>query len=259
MRQANQITEVPRGRPLYTAVRDELSHMIDAGEYPPGSQLPAEEELAKTLGVSRGILREALRELERDSVVTRRQGVGTFVNEPYKVLKSELSVNLGVTEIVESNGLVAGSSSVSVSREAADQRLSEKLRLKVGEGVFRIARVRTADGRPVVYSLDYVPETVACINLSTGPSNVSLYQLLEDEGRPVREGEAHVVPTKAGYDIGRILEINPDTIMLMIEQVDYDAKGDPVMFSQEFHLRQAFMFTVHRMRQEGVSRQARSA
>ncbi len=56
-----QVIEKPR---LYRQIADQLRALIDGGEYPPGSCLPAERELAKQLGVSRASVREALIALE---------------------------------------------------------------------------------------------------------------------------------------------------------------------------------------------------
>lgn len=60
------------------------SNLIDAilrGEYPPGSNLPAERELARLLGVTRPTLREALQRLSRDGWVEIRQGKPTIVKD----------------------------------------------------------------------------------------------------------------------------------------------------------------------------------
>ena len=56
-----------------------IKHMIVNGELRPGERLPAEKELAETLGVSRGSLREGVRALSLVGVLDIRQGDGTFV------------------------------------------------------------------------------------------------------------------------------------------------------------------------------------
>jgi GntR family transcriptional regulator, transcriptional repressor for pyruvate dehydrogenase complex len=60
-------------------ISEQLRRMILSGEYPPGSKLPPERELAKTLGVNRASLREALKKLEHLGLVLIRQGDGTRV------------------------------------------------------------------------------------------------------------------------------------------------------------------------------------
>ncbi|WP_288474369.1 FadR/GntR family transcriptional regulator [uncultured Pseudomonas sp.] len=71
-----QVIEKPR---LYRQIADQLRALIDGGEYPPGSCLPAERELAKQLGVSRASVREALIALEVIGLVDVRVGDGVRV------------------------------------------------------------------------------------------------------------------------------------------------------------------------------------
>ena len=57
----------------------ELRHLISGGGYAPGDRLPPERELMVQLDVSRATLRRALDTLERDGVIWRHVGKGTFV------------------------------------------------------------------------------------------------------------------------------------------------------------------------------------
>lgn len=67
---------------LYRQIADQLRALINTGEYPPGSRLPAERELAKLLGVSRASVREAMIALEVVGLVEVRVGNGVLVCEP---------------------------------------------------------------------------------------------------------------------------------------------------------------------------------
>ncbi|WP_199043873.1 FadR/GntR family transcriptional regulator [Glycomyces salinus] len=60
-------------------VIDGIKHMILEGELRPGERLPVEKDLAETLGVSRGSLREGVRALSILGVLDTRQGDGTYV------------------------------------------------------------------------------------------------------------------------------------------------------------------------------------
>lgn len=64
---------------LYRRIADQIAGLIDAGELPPGSRLPAERELARRLAVSRPSLREALIALEIEGRVEVRGGSGIYV------------------------------------------------------------------------------------------------------------------------------------------------------------------------------------
>ena len=89
------------------SVQDELRARIDRGEFPAGARLPSEPELAAELQVSRATLREALRAMELEGLLRRRQGSGTFVAEHPRMANS-LDVNFGVTDAIRAAGMTAG-------------------------------------------------------------------------------------------------------------------------------------------------------
>lgn len=65
--------------PLYFQVYTSLSERIKSGEFNPGDVLPAERQLVKDYGVSRITIVKALDLLERDHLIERQHGRGTFV------------------------------------------------------------------------------------------------------------------------------------------------------------------------------------
>jgi len=68
-----------RGRRMAEAVIEQLVALIQQGRLRPGDRLPAERELARELGVSRAVVREALVYLQQAGLVRTRQGSGTYV------------------------------------------------------------------------------------------------------------------------------------------------------------------------------------
>lgn len=68
--------------PLYHQLADLLLGRIRAGEYPLGSRIPSEPELARTFGIGRPTVRQATDRLIRKRCLERRRGSGTFVTEP---------------------------------------------------------------------------------------------------------------------------------------------------------------------------------
>ncbi|MEU0335894.1 FadR/GntR family transcriptional regulator [Streptomyces sp. NPDC006193] len=69
----------PRRVSAMEAVLGHLRGAIERGEYALGDKLPSEAELCRTLGVSRPVLREALRALQTMGLTVSRTGKGTFV------------------------------------------------------------------------------------------------------------------------------------------------------------------------------------
>jgi GntR family transcriptional regulator len=231
---------------LSFSIRDELAARIASGRFAPGTKLPAEPELAEELGVSRATLREALRSLEEDGFVTRTRGAGTFATHRPR-LRNNLDVNFGVTEAIHAAGMRPGTMQIAVHTDSATEQVAADLDLLVGDPVVVLERVRTADGRPVVFSRDVVSTTVvAASDVATMPVDGSLYEVLERVGHAVANGIVTVEPTVTDRDLAKLLKGKAGVPVLFLRQIDFDQVGDPVLLSEEHHLAEAFEFTVVR-------------
>jgi DNA-binding GntR family transcriptional regulator len=237
-----------RQRPRPNTTREELLAWIARGKVRPGAQLPPEPQLAGELGVSRPTLREALRSLEDEGVVTRSRGAGTFLSHRPR-LRNNLDVNFGVSDAIRQSGMEPGQKSAVTSIETVPDDERERLGLAAGEQVVVVERVRTADGRPVVVTRDILP-----VRLVEGRSEVlpllaggSLYEIMErDLGITIHHGVASFAPVRATKALASQLRVSRGSLLLYLEQVDYDQEGRPVLSSHEHHLADAFEFTLIR-------------
>ena len=75
---------MPNRKRLYRKIYDEISHLIDAGEFIPGNRLPTERALAERFHVSRPTIREAIIALEATGKVLVKTGSGVYVLEAKK-------------------------------------------------------------------------------------------------------------------------------------------------------------------------------
>src|SRR5213080_309321 len=237
-----------RARPRSVQVRDELSHRIDRGLLPAGSRLPSEPALATELGVSRATLREALRAMESEGLLRRMWGSGTFVADGRRVANS-LDLNFGVTDAIRAAGMTAGIASARHSMEPATVSEATRLGVPPGSDVLVVERVRTADGKPVVLSRDILPGRLLADRpeLADVMLQRSIYEVLEkDLGLVIHHGVASFRPVQADVTVARQLGIPRGELLLAIWQVDYSEEGTPLLSSYEYHLADAFDFTVLR-------------
>ena len=232
---------------LTEIAEQELRQAIARGTFRPGAQLPTEAELCQMLGVSRTVVREALRVLEEDGLVARRHGVGTFVRD--RPILKNLNFNFGITEMIESAGSISGTSHLAIRSETADREIAEQLRVAPDTPVVTVERVRTADGRPVVYSLDTLPEAVLR-RAEVDPQlflTQSIYNILQTSlGQVIEYGIARLLPMIAPDFVAEKLELPPSALALYIVQTDYSQEDQPVVYSREYHLPDAFDFIVWR-------------
>ena len=134
--------------PRYAQVARRLTEAIERGEYLPESALPAERELAASLGVSRVTVRQAIAQLAERGLVVRRHGSGTFVSPSAQAdrIQHPLSRLTGFTEDMRLRGLSAGGRVLSFELARPSAQEAVTLGLSAGQQVYRLRRLRTAGG-----------------------------------------------------------------------------------------------------------------
>ncbi len=235
---------------LASRVREEVRDRIMDGRFSDGLRLPPEVDLATSLGVSRTTLREALLQLEQEGLLIRRHGHGTFVRASAR-LRGSLNSNLSATEVIRSHGMEPGTSHARIEEIVLDDDLAARLQRPAGTAAVRLERVRTADGRPVIFTLDVIPSSLFS-DAGVDPEvlldpALSLYRLYADRlGRSITDGQASIRLTRADALAADRLGIPIGSPILRLEQVDVTAEGEPVLASVESYVADTFEFSVHR-------------
>lgn len=237
-------------RTLAHQVRERLRARILSGRFAPGSQLPSEVELARSFGVSRTSLREAVLQLEQDGLLLRRHGHGTFVRST-QLLHTRLNMNLSATELIRAHGMEPRTQDVGILHSEATEHQADRLGITAGAPVVVFERVRTANGRPVVFTRDVMPATLfeaASVDpLELVSYSRSLYQFLADRlQRSVVDGIAHISPEVASGQLVARLQVPEGTPLLLLEQVDSDASGSRLLLSWDHYVGHVFDFVIHR-------------
>jgi GntR family transcriptional regulator len=236
----------PGGRPLLAdVVRDGLRREVIRGAYEPGSRLPNEDALAAHFNVSRATVREAVRGLVEEGYLARRQGSGTYVTAR-PLLRNSLDTNFSYTSYLESTGVRAGRRILGLTTIPATLIVAERLHLEPGRPIVELRRVRTADDRPAVYSIDHLPADIVDVERDADALGGSVYALLAARGHPVRHAEAVVAPASADADLGAVLDVAPGTLLQHLQQVDVDVTGRRVLYSLEWHNPEVMELRVYR-------------
>jgi len=235
-----------RNRPLLPdVIRSELRRAIVEGEFPPGSKLPNEDTLCSRFGVSRITLREAVRGLIEDGYVIRRQGAGTFVTQG-PTLRNSLDTNFSYTEYLESIGVRASKEVLEARRIPASEAVAEDLNLAAGAEVVEVRRVRIADGKPAIYSIDSLPVDIVDAKKDAKAFSTSLYRLLAERGHVVDHARTVILPVIADIALGKLLQVEAGTPLQHLKQIDFDTGGRPVMRSLEWHVPSVIELRVYR-------------
>jgi GntR family transcriptional regulator len=228
-------------RTLVEEVTANLRRAIQTGALSLERELPAEPVLARQLGVSRGTLRAAIANLEHDGLLARHQGVGTFVVSHTKRLRNVLNRNYGITDLVRDIGGTPGTRDLAVSTVAAEKDIAEKLGIEVGEAVVIVRRVRTADDVPVARTIDFLPMSALEQRglddrwlYAAIAERDSLYAILHAVGLSADGAIADLRAVTADRDVAAALGLKVGVPLLLLSQIDYAARGDVVLYSDEY-------------------------
>src|SRR3954468_8671437 len=145
------LPSVPRENrivPLYHQVEQVIRHRIATRQYDPGLQIPSEHELGRELKVSRVTVREALRELVRDTLLVKAQGKGPFVAPELPKVLQPIKYNGFLEDLyqrVEQLQVI----SVDMARVPVIEKVRSILHLAPGvTEIVQIKRCRHGQGEP---------------------------------------------------------------------------------------------------------------
>lgn len=242
----DQAVKRPRAK-LPDRVRDSLLSDLFSNVYVAGDRLPNEDELAVRFEVSRATIREAVRGLVEAGYLVRRHGTGTFVTALPRH-RHTLNANLSYTAMIRDAGLEPGNKLIrQLVRPATDEEAGA-LAIEPGALVLFVERIRTADGRPVVYSTDRISKALLG-EAADGVIDSSLYVLLHGVGVGVRSALATLRPVVADQRLARLLHVQVGSPLQKIVQIHFDELGRPAMYSSEWHVPDIFELSVNRMRE----------
>lgn len=229
---------------LYLRVIDELKRNITSGKYT--EKLPSEFELSQMLEVPRSIIRKALLMLEEENIILKRHGVGLFVN-PQPIFSVGIEELNSVTEMIKQSGRTPGSRFLSTEMVLPSEEEIKLFKPKTLTHLANIERIRTADGTPVVFCIERVPEEL--LPLETVYYEDSLHELLESyANKRLDYAIAHVEPVGYQGRIYDLLECNPEQPLLLLKQMHYTSEDEPVLYALNYFRSDIFRFHVWRRR-----------
>ena len=225
--------------PLYRQLMQRIRADIASGIYPVHSRIPSEAELGDTYQVSRVTVRKALAELTREGLLRRMQGKGTYVCAPR--LKSNLREITSFHEACLMMGCNPGTKVISVQSLPAEEEVRQSLSL-TGEECVEVIRLRLADGEPVMLETNCFPPKYAYLLREKLAG--SLYHLLSKRGVEAASGMHEISLCYATAQQAKLLEVEPGTALLQLNQVIFDQNGAPLHTSHQVIRGDRFTFRI---------------
>lgn len=216
--------------PFYQQLKDKIIDDIESGKLKHGDKLPSERELAEQYGISRMTARHTLSILEREGVVERRVGAGTFISN-YKIEMDFITFN-SFTRTMLGRGLTPSTQVLSIKRSPVKPGIANKLHISVGEEIVIIKRLRNVNGIPISIEESFIPyKFCPGIDLRI-TNNHSLYQMLESEyGITLVKAKEYMKVKLAEESDSKLLRIRSESPCVLREAVAYDDNGQSIEFS----------------------------
>jgi GntR family transcriptional regulator len=226
--------------PLYSQIREAIRRRVLDGSYAPHSQMPSESQMMAAFGVSRITVRQALSDLQKEGLIFKVAGKGSFVAKP-KAFQS-LSRLQGFGEAMAPAGYETFSQLLSARQVRAGDTVAQRLRCKPSERVFEIQRLRYLNREPISVDVSYfllpLGKRLAKEDLATR----DIFVILEnDYGLHLTHADLQIEAISADETLARQLRSTEASPLLRIERLTY-ADEQPIDFEYLYYRGDAFQY-----------------
>jgi GntR family transcriptional regulator len=227
--------------PRYYQLKEIIRERIRSGEWAPGGLIPSERELCERYGISRMTARQSITELVNEGLLYREQGKGTYVGRP-KIAQQLLRLT-GFTEDMRARQQRPGAKVLAAEMWPADEPTAERLRVKIGQPVFRLRRLRLADAEPLALETSCI-SFIGCERLLDDDlERDSLYHLLEIAyDVPPLEAEQELEADLAAGDEARLLDVAVGTPVLRTRRLTLTRRHQPVEYATSVYRGDKYRF-----------------
>lgn len=221
--------------PVYYQIETDLKKRIMRQEWEVGGRLPGEVELAEQYDVSRITLRQALAELEKDGVIRKERGKGTFIASNPTPYVNSLSY-----AVVSKGYLFRPSDGPAVTAQLLEKRLvtelfpsvAEHLTLSRSDSAVYIKRLYLIDGRPIAINRSYLPADLVPGMESRDMVNGSVLETIQEHyGLTADRVEDCIEGVRATPGDCALLRCFHDTPLVLVEGTSFLAGGRPMEYS----------------------------
>jgi GntR family transcriptional regulator len=233
------------GTPAYQRIQSVIRKRIESGQLRAGDSVDSERDLAKIHQVSLMTARHALATLEREGIVERRRGIGTFVSAP----KIHFNKLMSYTEQMASRSLAAGSKILFARIINDEQEIAARLALPPNTGIIKLERIRHTSDQPFALETCYFSSADFPSLLSAPLQRESLFKILErDYQVELGYADEEIDATAADSRTAELLAVARGEPLLRIRQLIFSSAGKPVMYVLAFYRADRHKLSIRRFR-----------
>ncbi|MDH1012618.1 GntR family transcriptional regulator [Pseudomonas nicosulfuronedens] len=236
--------------PLYSQLKEILRTRILDGSYPPLSRMPSEAELGKAFEVSRITVRQALGDLQKEGLIFKIHGKGTFVAKP-KAFQN-VSTLQGLGESMTQRGYEVINRLRSFKTVPANAQVAARLQVAEGENVVQIKRARLVNRELVSLEITWLPEHVGKRLEKADLVSRDIFLILENDcALPLGHADLAIDAILADAELAGALEVEEGSPVMRIERLTHTADGAPLDYEHLYYRGDAFQYRLRIDRHKG--------
>jgi len=221
--------------PYYHQLIEIIKQNIQEGVWQPGDQIPSEMELCDSFGISRTVVRQALRELETSEIIVKRKGKGTFVAKP-KISEGLIQKLTGFYQDMVERGLTPVTKVLFQDITRANDKVAEYLDVAPGTDIVEIQRLRFIHDEPIQVVTTYIPLIISPDLPNIDLTHRSLYEYLETANNiKIYRGKRYIEAVLASEEQAKLLDIDEGDPLIMLDSVSYTKSGQAVEYYHALH------------------------
>jgi GntR family transcriptional regulator len=227
-----------RQKSLAEQVRAQILEWIRSGEIDPqDGPLPSEQEIAVRLNISRATVREALTLLERERLIIRRQGSGTYINPTVRQLSLTINEALEPQLLITAQGQRPKLGFRRVEWSLAGEEAAEALNVAKDDPAVRVSLLYLADEQPAVW----LEGVLACELLQPNDEALPVLDTLAQfvmqlSGFRITHSVARLNAVEASAEMAHRLGVEAGKALLRVVDTHLSDYGQPVFYSHTYYV-----------------------
>jgi GntR family transcriptional regulator len=215
---------------LYSQIAGRLKEEIAAGRFEPSGRLPSEAEIGERFGVSRVTVRLALDELDREGLIERRKGKGTFLAG--RQVRHELDTLRSFHESLKMQGLNATMRIIRLGLVTTPPDIAPLL----GARSACLERLHLVDREPIAVGRSYLPSALAALSPKDAARRPTYTLLTRLTGQEITRASVAIGAESASRDLADSLDVALGAALLVMERTSFFESGSCAERST-FHVR----------------------
>lgn len=230
-------------KPKYIQLVETLRKDILSAKLHAGDKLLSENELKRKYNVSSTTVRKCIDILRHEGLITRVQGIGTFINKPH-VIERSLEKVLSFTKNMEQVGLKPSTIVLEKRVVAAADKYRDKLNAGPGDKLLRLKRLRSGDDIPMLLETRFI-NLKYCPDIHEKELTGSLYMVYQDSyDIKVSKAKQNLKIVYLNEKEAKLLHCKVGDPAFLVTGVTFSDRNEPIEYEESLYRGDEYEFFV---------------